>query len=83
MPMAVAGSRVRECGSIRLVDDPFHPHSGKEEPVSTSAAMDKHGISLRSLRFAVFGSIGALYLASLFVPSLRQALATVFSFFPR
>ncbi len=83
MPMAVAGSRVRECGSLQLVDDPFHRRSGKEEPVSSLAEMDRHGTSLRSLRFAVFGSIGALYLASLVSPPLRQALATIFSYFPR
>ena len=83
MPMAVAGNRVRECGSLQVVDDPFHRRSGKEEPVSTLAEMDKHGISLRSLRLVVFGSIGVLYVASLVSPPLRQALAAVFSYFPR
>jgi hypothetical protein len=81
--MAVAGSRVRECGSIRLVDARVHAGSGKEEPVSTSAAIDKPGATLRFWRLAVFGSIGVLYLASLVSPPLRQALATIFSYFPR
>jgi hypothetical protein len=57
----------------------------KEEPMSPSVTINDHesGDSLRFWRIVVFGSIGLLYLISLFVPSLREALAQVFSYFPR
>ncbi len=41
------------------------------------------GFSLSFWRNVVFGTIAALYVASLFVPPLREALATVFSYFPQ
>jgi len=42
----------------------------------------RDGLSLSFWRAVVFGSIAALYAASLFVPSLREVLAKVFSYFP-
>ncbi|HYU31909.1 MAG TPA: hypothetical protein VEW48_07080 [Thermoanaerobaculia bacterium] len=56
--------------------------------MSTSvAASNGHssnkGSNLRSWRIAVFTGIGALYLLSLFVLPLREALAKVFSYFPQ
>ena len=45
---------------------------------------DSHGAStLRAWRIVVFGGIGVLYLTSLFVPPLREALARIFSYFPQ
>jgi len=45
---------------------------------------DSHDTStLRALRIVVFGGIGVLYLTSLFVPPLREALARLFSYFPQ
>ena len=41
------------------------------------------GLSLHVWRMVVFGSIAALYVMSLFVPPLREALAKVFSYFPQ
>lgn len=38
---------------------------------------------LRAWRVAVFGGIFILYLISLFMPPLREALAGVFSYFPQ
>ena len=57
----------------------------KEETMNPSVMINDHGAgdSLRLWRIVVFGGIGVLYLASLFVPSLREALAQVFSYFPR
>jgi hypothetical protein len=57
----------------------------KEEPMNPSAMINDHGSgdSLRFWRGVVFGSIGVLYVISLFVPSLREALAQIFSYFPR
>ena len=57
----------------------------KEEPMSPSVTINDHGSgdSLRFWRAIVFGSIGVLYVTSLFVPPLREALAQVFSYFPR
>jgi hypothetical protein len=57
----------------------------KEEPMSPSVTINDHeaGDSLRFWRIVVFGGVGLLYLLSLFVPSLREALAQVFSYFPR
>jgi hypothetical protein len=57
----------------------------KEEPVSPATMIDEHGSrdGLRFWRAVVFGSIGVLYVLSLFVPPLREALAQVFSYFPR
>lgn len=60
--------------------------SGEEEDVSTSTAASHHGSNGADLRFwriVVFGGIGALYVTSLFVPPLREALAKVFSYFPQ
>lgn len=54
--------------------------------MSTSAAANHHsskGADLRFWRILVFSGIGVLYIASLFVPPLREALARVFSYFPR
>ncbi len=57
----------------------------KEEPMNPSAMINNHGSgdSLRFWRAVIFGSIGLLYVVSLFVPSLREALAQIFSYFPR
>ena len=58
----------------------------REDPMSACVANDhdaKDGTGLRSWRVFVFGGIGALYLVSLLVPSLRQALAQLFAYFPR
>jgi hypothetical protein len=59
----------------------------EEDPMSTLVATDEHdspaGSNLRAWRAAIFGGIGALYIASLFVPPLRDALAKVFSYFPQ
>ena len=57
----------------------------KEEPMSHSATINDHGSgdSLRFWRAVVFGGIGVLYVVSLFVPPLREALAQLFSYFPR
>ena len=59
----------------------------EEGPMSTLVATDGHGpqasSNLRIWRAVVFGSIGVLYVASLFVPPLRDALAKVFSYFPQ
>ena len=62
--------------------------SRKEEGMSNSAvATDGRGSqessSLQSWRTAVFTGIGVLYLLSLFVLPLREALAKVFSYFPQ
>ncbi len=38
---------------------------------------------VRTWRAFTFGGIGVLYLLSLFVPSLRDALAQMFAYFPR
>ncbi len=43
----------------------------------------KDGTGLRVWRIFIFGSIGVLYLVSLQVPSLREALAQLFALFPR
>jgi len=43
----------------------------------------RDGSNLRFWRIAVFGGIGLLYLVSLFVPPLREALAKLFSYFPQ
>jgi hypothetical protein len=43
----------------------------------------RDGFSLSFWRNVVFGIIGGLYVASLFVPPLREALAKVFSYFPQ
>jgi hypothetical protein len=53
--------------------------------MNPSAMINDHGSgdSLRFWRGVVFGSIGVLYVVSLFVPSLREALAQIFSYFPR
>lgn len=37
---------------------------------------------IRTWRIFTFGGIGALYLASLFVPPLRETLAWMFAYFP-
>jgi hypothetical protein len=58
----------------------------EDNPMSTLAAAEHGspaGSNLRTWRAIVFGGIGALYIASLFAPSLREALARVFSYFPR
>jgi hypothetical protein len=43
----------------------------------------RHDADLRFWRIAVFGGIGTLYLVSLFVPPLREALAKLFAYFPQ
>jgi hypothetical protein len=59
----------------------------EEDSMSTLVATDGHGSplssNLRIWRTAVFAGIGALYVASLFVPPLREALAKVFAYFPQ
>jgi hypothetical protein len=75
-------------GTAAATQERVRPYvsSGEEEPMSTSAAANHHsskGADLRFWRILVFSGIGVLYIASLFVPPLREALARVFSYFPR
>ena len=73
-------------GQIRT--GPSHVLFRKEDdPMCATTATSDHGpcegASLRAWRIAVFGGIGVLYLVSLLVPSVREALAQVFSYFPQ
>jgi hypothetical protein len=73
MPMVAAESLVRD-----------HVQIGKEVPMSACVATNDHSSrNMRSWRTFVFGGIGALYLVSLLVPAVREALAQVFAYFPR
>jgi len=94
MPMAAADGRTRDERVVRLPtgrDVPFDAPSRfrheKEEPMSATVATPEQGSkresSLRFWRVVVFSGIGLLYLLSLFVPSLREALAKFFSYFPQ
>lgn len=68
-------------------DPPSQDPEGMEKPMSASAAAHEHRSNSdggRHLwRNLVFGVIGLLYLTSLFVPELRQALARVFTLYPQ
>jgi hypothetical protein len=67
-------------------DDPSVRSAEEEIPLShMSAAVNRNtGIpNLRIWRTMVFGAIGVLYLSSLFIPSLRQFLGKLFSYFPQ
>jgi hypothetical protein len=78
-----AGVRLRENGSVVPSEE---PRRWKEDSVSTLMATGENGssgLSLHVWRMVVFGSIAALYVMSLFVPPLREALAKVFSYFPQ
>jgi hypothetical protein len=83
MPMAAVQSRAR------IGADDLPPAVSRKEtsPMSASVATNGHDAhdtsNLRALRIVVFGGIGALYLTSLFVPPLREALARIFSYFPQ
>ena len=83
MPMAAVQSRAR----TRADDLPPSAFRKETSPMSASVATnghDSHDTStLRALRIVVFGGIGVLYLTSLFVPPLREALARLFSYFPQ
>jgi hypothetical protein len=74
MSIAAARGRILDAGE-------------REEPMNTSTVSRgysfKDGFGLPFWRTVVFGVIGALYVTSLFVPALREALAKVFSYFPR
>jgi hypothetical protein len=92
MAMAAAEAEVQRSGSFRLhahrpCDDPARVSSGKEDPMSATAAVNEHGsqggATLRTWRAVIFGGIGTLYLISLCVPALRETLARVFAYFPR
>jgi hypothetical protein len=80
MSMAAAEGQIRKGASSVLF-------RREGDPVGTSAVMNEHGpregASLRVWRGAVFGGIGVLYLVSLWAPSVREALARVFSYFPQ
>jgi hypothetical protein len=93
MEMAAATEgRVQKGGSSiplpasRQIDAEDPPY-GKENPVSHSSISPNHDsrvtADLRFWRALVFGAIGVLYLISLFVPSLRDALGRLFSYFPQ
>lgn len=93
MPLATAEGQARQEGSSTGSsifyradkDDPRTTH-GKEDHQTMSAPATSNGSSesnLRGWRIAVFSFIGLLYLLSLFVPTLREALAKVFAYFPR
>jgi hypothetical protein len=72
--------------NLKLVDPPGD-RIREEDPMNTLVAPAGHGSqassNLRIWRAAVFGSIAVLYVASLFVPPLRDALAKIFSYFPQ
>lgn len=78
MTMAAAEGQIRNGPShvlFRKEDSPMGTATSEHGPCE--------GASLRAWRIAVFGGIGALYLVSLLVPSVREALAQVFSYFPQ
>lgn len=86
MPMAATGGRVQAADSTELpIDSGAFERRGK--PMKTLMVTNEHssndGFGLHSWRIVVFGTIGALYVVSLFVPPLREALAKVFSYFPQ
>ena len=82
MPMAAIDGRFQADDRAELPID-----RGREKPMNTTLVASEHhskdGNSMRSWRIVVFGGIGVLYVASLFVPPLREALAKVFSYFPQ
>ena len=85
MGMAAAAEvRVRP---TEIADDPPYTSGGEEKAMNASATTSpnasKYGADLRFWRIVVFGGVGALYLVSLFVPPLREALARLFSYFPQ
>jgi hypothetical protein len=59
----------------------------EDDLMNASTATNEHGpregVSLGVWRTAVFGGIGVLYLVSLAVPAVREALARVFLYFPQ
>jgi hypothetical protein len=66
--------------------DPVSFRIDEEDSMSTLVATEQGspaGSNLRTWRTAIFGGIGVLYIASLFVPPLRDVLARVFSYFPQ
>ena len=78
MAMAAAEGQIRNGTSqvlFRQEDGPMGTATSEHDPCE--------GASLRAWRMAVFGGIGVLYLVSLLVPSVREALAQVFSYFPQ
>jgi hypothetical protein len=89
MPLALEGQaqRVSSAQSPTLLqaeDDDLRTVHGKEDSPMSAPVMTKGNYSsnLRFWRIAVFSFIGLLYVISLFVPALREALAKIFAYFP-
>jgi len=91
MPLVATEGRAREGGDVPLpasyevADGSPHAPAREEDSMNASATIhgSRDGSNLRFWRIAVFGGIGLLYLVSLFVPPLREALAKLFSYFPQ